>query len=76
MRPKNVLVVDCYPAFRPAPFKRRLLRPMTLEQAIEIANRRMPTDSFEQLTLADAGLEDEVRELLSNTKTPPTGSLP
>lgn len=43
---------------------RRLLLPITLDQANEIARQRVGADSGgEQLTLGDAGLEDEVRAL-------------
>lgn len=55
----------------------KLLRPTSSEEQAEIARRRTTPDSFEQLTLADAGLENEVRELLRspalarNTKSAP-----
>ncbi len=41
---------------------RQVLRPVTTERLAEIMRERSGTG--EQLTLADAGLEDEVRELL------------
>lgn len=43
---------------------RRLLRPASAEQQAEIVRQCTTPCSHEQLTLADAGLEDEVRELL------------
>lgn len=49
---------------------RKLLRPTSSEEQAEIARRRTTPDSFEQLTLADAGLEDEVRELLRSPPLP------
>lgn len=49
---------------------RRLLRPVTAEQMNEIVRQRTTPGSFEQLTLADADLEDEVRELLASEKIP------
>jgi len=49
---------------------RKLLRPTSSEEQAEIARRRTTPDSFEQLTLADAGLEDEVRELLRSLPPP------
>lgn len=47
---------------------RKLLRPASPEEQAEVARRRTTPNSLEQLTLADACLEDEVRELLR----PPT----
>ncbi|WP_036171627.1 hypothetical protein [Massilia sp. 9096] len=45
---------------------RRHLRPVTLERMAEIVRERTgPTSAGEQLPLADAGLEDEVRKLLA-----------
>jgi hypothetical protein len=41
---------------------RRVLRPVSPERAVEILHERVGSD--EQLTLADAGLENEVREIL------------
>ena len=44
---------------------RRLLRPVSAEQMAEMVLRERTTHgSCEQLTLADAGPEDEVRELI------------
>jgi hypothetical protein len=48
---------------------RRLLRPVSAEQMAEIARQRTMPGSCEQLTLADAGLEDEVRELIRRRKS-------
>jgi hypothetical protein len=48
---------------------RRLLRPVSAEQMAEIVRQRTTHGSFEQLTLADAGLEDEVRELIHRRKS-------
>lgn len=47
---------------------RRLLRPTSPEQQAEIARQCTTPGSCEQLTLADAGLEDEVRELIRRAK--------
>lgn len=47
---------------------RRLLRPVSPEQQAEIARQHTTPGSCEQLTLADAGLEDEVRELIRRAK--------
>jgi len=45
---------------------RRLLRPVSLRRMAEIVRERTgPNSQGEQLTLADAGLEDEVREILN-----------
>lgn len=46
----------------------RLLRPVSAEQMAEIVLQRTTSGSCEQLTLADAGLEDKVRELLRRGK--------
>lgn len=54
---------------------RRLLRPVTAEQMDEIARQRTTLGSFEQLTLADADLEDEVRDLLGSGKSRPEHPL-
>lgn len=48
---------------------RRLLRPVSAEQMAELVRQRTMPGSCEQLTLADAGLEDEVRELLRRGKS-------
>ena len=48
---------------------RRLLRPASAEQQAEITRQRTTPSSCEQLTLADAGLEDEVRELIRRRKS-------
>jgi hypothetical protein len=48
---------------------RRLLRPVSVEQMAEIVPQRTTSGSFEQLTLADAGLEDEVPELIRRGKS-------
>ena len=42
----------------------RLLRPVSAEQMAAIVRQCTTPGSHEQLTLADAGLEDEVRELI------------
>lgn len=47
----------------------RLLRPVSVEQMAEIVRQRTTPGSCEQLTLADAGLEDEVRELIRRRKS-------
>lgn len=48
---------------------RRLLRPVSVEQMAEIVRQRTTPRSCEQLTLAGAGLEDEVRELIRRRKS-------
>ncbi len=55
---------------------RRLLRPVSAERMAEIVRQRTKTGSFEGLTLADAGLEDEFRELIrrSNARAQATKS--
>lgn len=55
---------------------RRLLRPASAEEQAKIARQRTAPDSFEQLTLADAGLVDEVRELVRRRKSGGGKSLP
>lgn len=47
---------------------RRLLRPVSKERLAEIVRARTTPGSYEQLTLADAGLEEEVHELLRRDK--------
>ena len=47
----------------------RLLRPVSAEQMAEIVRQCTTPGSREQLTLADAGLEDEVRELIRRRKS-------
>jgi hypothetical protein len=47
----------------------RLLWPVSAEQMVEIVRQRTKHGSCEQLTLADAGLEDEVRELVRRGKS-------
>lgn len=47
---------------------RRLLRPASAVEMAEIMRQRITPGSFEQLTLAEAGLEDEVRELIRRRK--------
>ena len=42
----------------------RLLRPVSAEQMAEIVRQCTTPRSREQLTVADAGREDEVRELI------------
>jgi hypothetical protein len=42
----------------------RVLRPVSAERMAEIVRQRTTPGSCEQLTLADAGLEGEVRELI------------
>lgn len=48
---------------------RRLLRQASPEQQAEIVRQHTMPGSCEQLTLVDAGLEDEVRELVRRRKT-------
>lgn len=55
---------------------RRLLRPASAERMAEIVRQRTMPGTCEQLTLADAGLEDEVRELLGREKSRRGESLP
>jgi hypothetical protein len=55
---------------------RRLLRPVSAEQMAETVRQCTTPGSCEQLTLADAGLEDEVRELLRCGKSRRGESLP
>lgn len=55
---------------------RRLLRPASPEQQAEIARQLTTPGNCEQQTLADAGLEDEVRGLLSRRKSRGGESLP
>lgn len=43
---------------------RKLLKPASPEQIANIVRTRTNPNSHEQLTLADAGLEEEVRRLL------------
>lgn len=43
---------------------RKALRPVSKARMDEIVRSRVGPASYEQLTLADAGLEDEVRQLL------------
>lgn len=49
----------------------RLLQPVTAEQMAEIVRQRTTPGSFEQLTLADADLEEEVRDLMESGKSGP-----
>lgn len=55
---------------------RRLLRPVSAKQVAELARQRTTPGSCVQLTLADAGLEDEVRELIRRRKSRRGESLP
>ena len=55
---------------------RRLLRPASAEQQAEISRQCTTPGSCEQLTLADAGLEDEVRDLIRRAKIRRGESLP
>lgn len=43
----------------------RLLRPVTPDEIASVVRARTGSASTEQLTLSDADLEDEVRELLN-----------
>lgn len=45
---------------------RRLLKPVSNERIAEVTRQRVGGVGREQLTLADAGLEDEVREFLTH----------
>jgi hypothetical protein len=47
----------------------RVLRPVSAERMAEIVRQRTTPGSCEQLTLADAGLEDEVREVIRRRKS-------
>jgi hypothetical protein len=55
---------------------RRLLRPASPEQQAEIVRQCTTPGSCEELTLADAGLEDAVRELIRRRKSRRGESLP
>jgi len=48
---------------------RRLLRPASAEQMAEIVRQCTTPGSCEQLTLAEAGLENEVRKLIRRGKS-------
>lgn len=48
---------------------RKLLKPASNEQMAKVARACTSPTSHEQLTLADAGLEDEVRALIARRKT-------
>lgn len=50
---------------------KRLLTPTSRERMEELARRRSGPSGYEQLTLADAGLEDEVRLLIASRETGP-----
>jgi hypothetical protein len=55
---------------------RQLLRPASAEQQAEIARQCTTPGGCEQLTLAGAGLEDEVRELIRRRKSSRGESFP
>jgi hypothetical protein len=55
---------------------RRLLLPASPEQQAEIVRQCKTPGSCEQLTLADAGLEDEVLELIRRRKSSRGEPLP
>ena len=42
---------------------KRLLRPVTADEMAAVVRRRVGDTSCEMLTLADAGVEEEVREI-------------
>lgn len=48
---------------------RRLLRPASAKKMAESVRQSTTPGSCEQLTLADAGLEDEVREVIRRRKS-------
>lgn len=47
----------------------RLLRPVLAKQMAAIASQCTTPGSHEQLTLVDAGLEDEVREMIRRSES-------
>lgn len=49
---------------------RRLLRPATNTEIDAVVRSRVGDGACEMLTLADAGVEDEVRELLAPKEVP------
>jgi hypothetical protein len=51
---------------------RKALRPVSKARMDEIVRSRVGPTSSEQLTLADAGLEDEVRQLLDGDSSKAT----
>lgn len=55
---------------------KKVLRPVSRERADEIARAVVGPGAHEQVTLEDAGLADEVRQLLPEASSSPSLRLP